>query len=127
VRAVHATTTWTASVCTGSLVLGAAGVLDGLPATTHWSAFDLLASTGARPTHARVVEAGKVLTGAGVSAGIDLALVLAARLAGEDVARAIQLSIEYDPQPPFDAGSVDKAGPAIRALASGGAAASPRR
>ena len=119
VRAVHATTQWTTSVCTGSLVLGAAGLLTDLPATTHWAATDILARTGARPTSQRVVEAGKIITAAGVSAGIDLALMLAARVAGEDVAKAIQLSIEYDPQPPFDAGSPEKAGPAIRELAAG--------
>ncbi|HWW53516.1 MAG TPA: DJ-1/PfpI family protein [Acidimicrobiales bacterium] len=116
IRAVHATTTWTASVCTGSLLLGAAGLLDGLPATTHWAAMDKLASTGAVPTASRVVEAGKILTAAGVSAGIDLALTLASRLAGDDVAQAIQLSIEYDPQPPFDSGSIEKAPARIRAL-----------
>jgi putative intracellular protease/amidase len=116
IRTIHETTTWTASVCTGSLLLGAAGLLGGLPATTHWAAMDTLASTGAIPTSSRVVETGKILTAAGVSAGIDLALTLAARLAGEDVARAIQLSIEYDPQPPFDSGSVLTAPAHIRAM-----------
>jgi putative intracellular protease/amidase len=105
VRAAHATTAWTTSVCTGSLVLGAAGVLDGLRATSHWLALDQLRRYGARPTSERVVQEGKVVTAAGVSAGIDMALTLAARVAGDDVAQAIQLGIEYDPQPPFTAGS----------------------
>jgi putative intracellular protease/amidase len=109
VRAAHATSQFTCSVCTGSLVLGAAGILDGLEATTHWAAMDLLASTGATPTSRRVVEQGKVITAAGVSSGIDMALTLAARVAGDSVAQAIQLGIEYDPQPPFDAGSLEKA------------------
>jgi putative intracellular protease/amidase len=109
VRGAHETSEFTCSVCTGSLVLGAAGILDGLEATTHWASMELLGSTGARPTSKRVVEQGKVITGAGVSAGIDMALTLAARVAGDAVAQAIQLGIEYDPQPPFDAGSLDKA------------------
>jgi transcriptional regulator GlxA family with amidase domain len=109
VRAAHATSEWTCSVCTGSLVLGAAGLLNGLDATTHWMAMDTLASTGARPTGRRVVEQGKIITAAGVSAGIDMGLTLAAKIAGDVVAQAIQLGIEYDPQPPFDAGSPDKA------------------
>jgi putative intracellular protease/amidase len=109
VRTAHATSQFTCSVCTGSLVLGAAGILDGLEATTHWASMELLGSTGARPTSRRVVEQGKVITGAGVSAGIDMALTLAARVAGDAVAQAIQLGIEYDPQPPFDAGSLEKA------------------
>jgi transcriptional regulator GlxA family with amidase domain len=108
-RHAHETTQWICSVCTGSLVLGAAGLLDGLEATTHWMAMDALASTGARPTGRRVVEQGKIITAAGVSAGIDMALTLAAHIAGEDVAQAIQLYIEYDPQPPFDCGSPSKA------------------
>jgi transcriptional regulator GlxA family with amidase domain len=109
VRVAHETTQWTCSVCTGSLVLGAAGVLDGLEATTHWMAMDTLASTGALPTGRRVVEQGKIITAAGVSAGIDMGLTLAARIAGDTVAQAIQLGIEYDPQPPFDSGSPEKA------------------
>jgi putative intracellular protease/amidase len=116
VRTAHTTSRFTCSVCTGSLVLGAAGILDGLEATTHWAATDLLGSTGARPTARRVVEQGKVITGAGVSAGIDMALTLAARVAGDAVAQAIQLGIEYDPQPPFDAGSIEKAPPEAIAL-----------
>jgi putative intracellular protease/amidase len=109
VRTAHASSQFTCSVCTGSLVLGAAGILDGLQATTHWASMDLLGSTGARPTARRVVEQGKVITGAGVSAGIDMALTLAARVAGDAVAQAIQLGIEYDPQPPFNSGSIEKA------------------
>jgi putative intracellular protease/amidase len=110
-RAVHATSTWTTSVCTGSLLLGAAGILEGLHATSHWLELETLRGYGAEPTGQRVVEQGKVITAAGVSAGIDMALTLAARVVGEDGAKAIQLAIEYDPQPPFDSGSVDKADP----------------
>jgi transcriptional regulator GlxA family with amidase domain len=116
VRAAHRTTDWTCSVCTGSLVLGAAGLLDGLDATTHWMAMDTLASTGARPTGRRVVEQGKIITAAGVSAGIDMGLTLAAKIAGDEIAQAIQLGIEYDPQPPFDAGSPDKAPESVIAI-----------
>jgi putative intracellular protease/amidase len=113
IRRIHETTRMTTSVCTGSLLLAAAGILDGLPATSHWFELARLAEHGAIPTSERVVFAGKVATAAGVSAGIDLALALAARFAGDDVARAIQLGIEYDPEPPFDAGSVAKAPPDI--------------
>jgi putative intracellular protease/amidase len=113
VRRAHETSGWTTSVCTGSLVLAAAGILDGLEATTHWLEYDLLESLGARPTARRVVEQGKVITAAGVSSGIDMALVLAAHVAGDDVAKAIQLGIEYDPEPPFDSGSPSKAGAEI--------------
>ena len=109
IRAAHQTSTWTTSVCTGSLLLGAAGVLEGLEATTHWLELETLERFGARPSRRRVVEQGKVVTAAGVSAGIDMALLLAARIAGDDAAKAIQLSIEYDPEPPFGAGAPDKA------------------
>jgi len=109
----HATTTYTASVCTGALLLGAAGLLDGLDATTHWCAYDELARYGARPTEQRVVRQGKIWTAAGVSAGIDLALTLVAETHGPEMAQAIQLGIEYDPQPPYDAGSPSKADPGI--------------
>lgn len=109
IRAAHPSTTWTTSVCTGALLLGAAGLLDGLEATTHWSAYDALAAFGATPTERRVVREGKIITGAGVSSGIDLAFTLAAEIAGADIARAIQLATEYDPQPPFDSGSPTKA------------------
>ena len=109
IRLIDGTTQWTTSVCTGSLVLAAAGLLDGLEATSHWLAADRLKDHGATPTLMRVVEQGKVITAAGVSAGIDMGLRLAARIAGDDVAQMIQLGIEYDPQPPFDAGSPEKA------------------
>ena len=108
-RSAHASSTWTTSVCTGALVLGAAGILDGKRATTHWAFLDRLSELGAEPVAERVVEDGKVITAAGVSAGIDMALMLVARIAGDEVAQAIQLGIEYDPQPPFDAGSPAKA------------------
>jgi putative intracellular protease/amidase len=117
IRTAHERSTWTTSVCTGSLLLGAAGVLDGLEATSHWAAIEDLKRFGATPTDRRVVEQGKVITAAGVSSGIDMALTLAAKIAGEDEARAIQLRIEYDPQPPFDSGSVAKASPAVLELA----------
>jgi putative intracellular protease/amidase len=116
IRHAHEHSEWTTSVCTGSLLLGAAGILDGLEATTHWMVLDTLAELGARPVTRRVVREGKVITAAGVSSGIDMALALAAEIAGEDVAKAIQLGIEYDPQPPFDAGSTDKAGEEIVAV-----------
>src|SRR4051812_44707210 len=108
-RAAHETSQWTTSVCTGSLLLGAAGLLEGKRATSHWLALDELAKFGAEPTLERVVFDGKVVTPAGVSSGIDMALALAARIAGALVAQTIQLGIEYDPQPPFDAGSPLKA------------------
>ncbi len=113
---VHPATTVTTSVCTGSLLLGAAGLLAGLDATTHWAAADDLEAFGATYLADRVVERGKLITAAGVSSGIDMALHLAARLQGEEVARAIQLGIEYDPEPPFDAGSPAKAGRDLVAL-----------
>ena len=117
VRGAHETSQWTTSVCTGALVLGAAGVLDGLEATTHWMLLDKLGELGAKPVSRRVVEQGKVITAAGVSSGIDMALTLAARIAGDDMARAIQLGIEYDPEPPFDCGSTAKAAPEIVEMA----------
>jgi putative intracellular protease/amidase len=113
IRRAHETSEWTTSVCTGSLLLGAAGVLKGLDATSHWLDLHELETYGARPSGRRVVEQGKVITAAGVSSGIDMGLVLAARIAGPEVAQAIQLGIEYDPQPPFDAGSTEKAPPEI--------------
>jgi len=115
VRTAHETTRFTTSVCTGSLVLGAAGLLDGLTATTHWSTYDALAKTGATPTGTRVVEHldRRIITAAGVSSGIDMALRLVEILVDRTAAEASQLMIEYDPQPPFDAGSVDKAGDTI--------------
>jgi len=106
---VHPSTTWTTSVCTGSLYLAAAGILDGLDATTHWARADQLERLGARYTAQRVVERGKVITAAGVSRGIDMALTLLDRMYGPEVAQSVQLAIEYDPRPPFDAGSPSKA------------------
>jgi putative intracellular protease/amidase len=120
-RRAHETSGWTTSVCTGSLLLAAAGLLDGLEATTHWLALDALREYGARPVERRVVEhpEARIITSAGVSAGIDMALTLAARIAGDELARAIQLGIEYDPEPPFDSGSTAKATPEIIALVRG--------
>jgi putative intracellular protease/amidase len=112
-RAAHETSRWTTSVCTGALLLASAGILDGVEATTHWSSLEDLAVLGAIPVRERVVIRGKIVTAAGVSAGIDMALRLAALEAGDEVAMAIQLILEYDPQPPFDAGSPEKAPPAV--------------
>ncbi|MGH9884092.1 MAG: DJ-1/PfpI family protein [bacterium] len=115
-RKVHPTTQWTTSVCTGALALASAGILKGVEAVTHWAAMDLLAQLGAKPVKERVVMRGKVVTAAGVSAGIDMALTLAAKIAGEPFARAMQLAIEYDPQPPFDSGNAQTASPELVAL-----------
>ncbi len=115
-RDVHEQTTFTTSVCTGSLVLAAAGLLDGVDATTHWMERERLGELGARPVPDRVVARGKVVTAAGVSAGIDMALRLTELLTGPEVAQAIQLGIEYDPQPPHDAGAPEKAQPEIADL-----------
>ncbi len=114
-RRAHETSRFTTSVCTGSLVLAAAGLLDGLDATTHWSTYEDLRALGAEPTGRRVVEHldRRIITAAGVSSGIDMALRLSELLVDADAARAMQLMIEYDPQPPFDAGSVEKAGDAV--------------
>ncbi|MFI6940959.1 DJ-1/PfpI family protein [Streptomyces sp. NPDC050418] len=109
VRRMHATTRFTTSVCTGSLVLGAAGLLDGLPATTHWDAVADLEAYGAVYSTERVVRHDRVITSAGVSSGIDMALQLSALLTDELTAQAIQLYTEYDPEPPFTTGSVAKA------------------
>jgi transcriptional regulator GlxA family with amidase domain len=113
IRDVHETSTWTTSVCTGSLLLAAAGLLDGAPATTHWLAREKLAELGAKPVPDRIVEHGKIVTAAGVSSGIDMALHLVKTINGREVAQAVQLGIEYDPQPPLDAGSPEKAPPEI--------------
>lgn len=107
------------SVCTGAFVLGAAGLLKGRRATTHWAYTDLLPLVGATYQKARVVRDGNVVTAGGVTSGIDFGLSIAAELAGEDAARSIQLGIEYDPDPPFDAGHPDRAGETIRAKLSG--------
>ena len=116
IRAVHPTTTWTTSVCTGSIFLALAGVLDGLEATTHWAAYERLRALGAQPTEQRVVERGKVITAAGVSSGIDMGLTLAAKLFGDETAKVVQLAIEYDPQPPFDSGAPSKVTPEFLAF-----------
>ncbi|MEU0541068.1 DJ-1/PfpI family protein [Nocardia sp. NPDC005978] len=109
-RRVHEHTTWTLSVCSGSLILAAAGLLDGQPATSHWAAQSLLTGLGAKPQRdKRIVRSGKIVTAAGVSAGIDLGLWLIGEMAGPDRARAVQLAIEYDPQPPYDSGHPSKA------------------
>ncbi|WP_265447587.1 DJ-1/PfpI family protein [Flexivirga meconopsidis] len=115
VRDIHRMTQFTTSVCSGSLVLAAAGLLDGLPATSHYSVLQLLGELGAAPTTQRVVELlpHRVITAAGVSSGIDMALRLVELLRDADTARAAQLIIEHDPQPPVDAGSPEKAGPRI--------------
>ncbi|MFI1171227.1 DJ-1/PfpI family protein [Streptomyces melanogenes] len=120
-RTVDATTTWTTSVCTGSILLAGAGLLTGRRATTHWLGYDTLAALGAEPTGERVVVDGKYITAAGVSSGIDMGLTLVGRLAGDEFAQAVQLLTEYDPQPPYDAGSPLKA-PAdlVARLRSGG-------
>ncbi|MZF84625.1 DJ-1/PfpI family protein [Streptomyces sp. SID5643] len=108
-RTADATSTWTTSVCTGSLLLAAAGLLDGRRATSHWLALEELERHGAEPTGERVVTDGKYVTAAGVSSGIDMGLMLLGRIAGDDHARIVQLAIEYDPQPPYDAGSPETA------------------
>jgi transcriptional regulator GlxA family with amidase domain len=113
VRKVHATTKWTTSVCTGSLLMGAAGLLRGLEATTHWNAAATLESFGASYREKRVVPQGKIVTSAGVSSGIDMALWLVGKIAGDDAAREAQLCIEYDPQPPYDSGAPSKATPIV--------------
>ncbi|WP_428966074.1 DJ-1/PfpI family protein [Micromonospora fluostatini] len=118
VRRLHQRTTWTTSVCTGALILGAAGLLHGVPATTYWASRSYLESTfGAIYTPGRFVESGRIITAAGVSAGIDMALHLAAKLTDDRVAQALQLAVEYDPDPPFDTGSPEKAGPQLQQLA----------
>lgn len=116
-RRMHRHTTWTTSVCTGSLILGAAGLLKGVPATSFWAARPVLKEVGAIDTPGRFVESGKIITAAGVSAGMDMALRLAQLLAGTRTAQAMQLGIEYDPHPPFDTGSPEKAGPELQELA----------
>jgi transcriptional regulator GlxA family with amidase domain len=116
-REVHPHTRFTTSVCTGALVLGAAGLLQGVRATTHWYKLAQLKHYGARPTRRRVVRDGRIVTAAGVSAGIDMGLTLAQQLAGTLAAKVIQLGIEYDPHPPFRGGSPRRAGWLTRAIA----------
>lgn len=124
VRRIHETTRFTTSVCTGALILGKAGLLKGQTATTHWLAMDHLETFGATYTAERVVRHDKIITSAGISAGIDMALGLCALLSDELTARAIQLLTEYDPQPPYDSGSLATATPGVvaraRELANGG-------
>ncbi len=116
VRRIAADAAWVTSVCTGSLVLGAAGLLQGYKATTHWAWHDYLALFGAEPVQARTVFDRNRVTGGGVTAGIDFALALIREIRGEDFARVVQLSLEYDPAPPVDAGSPEKAGEAAVAV-----------
>lgn len=117
IRVAHETTRFTTSVCTGSLLLAAAGLLNGLTATTHFAARPLLSKYGATSSAQRVVREGKIITAAGVSSGIDMALQLAELLTDETTARAIQLMIEYDPQPPHDAGAPHKVDSSVLARA----------
>ena len=112
-RHAHEHSTWTTSVCTGALLLAAAGILASLKATTHWLQYDLLRPYGVTPVEQRIVRQGKIITAAGVSAGIDMALMLAAEIAGPELAQGIQLGIEYDPDPPFKGGSTRSAPRAI--------------
>lgn len=109
IQEIDKTTKWTTSVCSGSMLLASAGLLEGLKATSHWKPINLLSNFGAIPTRERIVEQGKYITAAGVSAGIDMALFLANKIVGEDEAKAIQLAIEYDPQPIFDSGNYSNA------------------
>ncbi|MDT5084917.1 MAG: hypothetical protein QOE52_2342 [Mycobacterium sp.] len=119
VRQAHRGATWTASVCSGSVILAAAGLLNGKRATSHWLALPILKTLGViAVSDERVVHEGQIVTSAGVSAGIDLALWLAGRIGGEDRAKAIQLSMEYDPQPPFDCGHMSKASAKTKAAAT---------
>ncbi|KAG0603619.1 hypothetical protein M758_10G108100 [Ceratodon purpureus] len=114
IRKAHETTLYTTSVCTGSLLLGAAGLLKGLDATTHWAILPTLSSFGANPVSARVVRQGKIITAAGVSSGIDMGIQLVALLTDELTAKAVQLFTEYDPEPPFNTGHPSKATPDVR-------------
>jgi cyclohexyl-isocyanide hydratase len=125
-RQAGSTATWVTSVCTGALILGAAGLLEGYRATTHWAWHHHLAMFGAEPVHARTVIDRNRVTGGGVTAGIDFALTLIAQIAGEEVAKTLQLGFEYDPAPPFDAGSPEKAGPEFVARYTEAAAARSR-
>jgi transcriptional regulator GlxA family with amidase domain len=117
IKKIHPTTAWTTSVCTGSIFLAHAGVIEGLTATTHWASYDRLQALGATPTEQRVVTEGKIITAAGVSSGIDMGLVLVAAMEGDDMAKLIQLAIEYDPQPPFDSGAPSKVSPEFKQFA----------
>jgi len=115
---VHKTSRYTLSVCSGAMVLAAAGILDGHPATTHWVAQSMLAKFGAKPQHdKRIVQSGRIVTAAGVSAGIDLALFMVGEICGRERAEMIQLVVEYDPQPPFHSGHPNKASKTVYTLA----------
>ncbi|MFF7788548.1 DJ-1/PfpI family protein [Streptomyces sp. NPDC007991] len=115
IRMIHRHTRWTTSVCTGSIVLAAAGLLDGREATTYWASADYLRSTfDVTYLPQRYVRSGKIITSAGVSAGVDMALYLASLIADDETAKAIQLAVEYDPQPPFDSGSAAEASPQLK-------------
>ena len=119
VRKAHETATWTASVCSGSIILAAAGLLEGKRATSHWAALTALKALGVKPVgDERIVHEGEIVTCAGVSAGIDLGLWLAGQIGGESRAKVIQLSMEYDPQPPFDSGHMSKASASTKAAAT---------
>ncbi len=117
IREVDKTTKWTTSVCTGSLLLASAGLLNGLKATSHWRVINLLSNFGAIAARERVIEEGKYITSSGVSAGIDMALQLSNKLVGEDQTKAIQLTIEYDPQPIFNSGNFSNAEEKVRKIA----------
>jgi transcriptional regulator GlxA family with amidase domain len=116
-RTAHVTSQWTTSVCTGAFILGAAGLLQGLQATTHWGSKDFLPQVGATYVVERFVRQGKIITAAGVSAGIDMALYIASQVGGEELAQALQLAIEYDPQPPYTTGAYADCAPEIIARA----------
>lgn len=117
IQQIHQTTTWTTSVCSGSVILAAAGILKGKKATSHWGTLAMLGDYGAIPTSERYIQEGKIITAQGVSAGIDMALFLVSQIVGVEKAKAYQLFIEYDPNPPFDAGTVSKADDATISLA----------
>lgn len=118
IRRIHRHSRWTTSVCTGALVLASAGLLDGRRATTYWASADYLRSTfPVTYVPERYVRSGKIITAAGVSAGLDMALFLASLIAGERTAKAVQLAVEYDPRPPFDAGDARQASPELKELA----------
>jgi putative intracellular protease/amidase len=117
IQQIHQTTSWTTSVCSGSVILAAAGILKGKKATSHWGTLAMLSDYGAIPSSERYIQEGKIITAQGVSAGIDMALFLVSQIVGVEKAKAYQLFIEYDPNPPFDAGTVSKADDATISLA----------
>lgn len=120
IRESHDESHWTASVCTGALILGAAGLIEGLGVATHWRARDYLPRFGARYSGERITEHGRLITSAGVSAGIDMGLRLCELISGTEAAQAAQLSMEYDPAPPYDCGAPGKASDSVRELALSG-------